>query len=73
MTKKKNPSREKLLTLLDQMPMEAFSWLLLTLAHIPGRGQIWPDGLGGFQDESRKSIKAVEAEAMRMAEAEAGG
>ncbi len=50
--------RLKLLLLLASMPDEAFGWLVVSCLT-----RIWPDGLGGFQPESRESIAAVRAEA----------
>jgi hypothetical protein len=52
--------REKLLTVLRQMPDEAFGYLLLALLpHAAAEGatcQIWPDGIGGFTEPAAMSI-----------------
>ena len=49
------------------MPDEAFAWLALaTLPRAMIRGatvQIWPDGIGGFTNASRRSIELVRADA----------
>lgn len=59
-------TRAKLLTILAEMPDESFGWLLLTIAG--QRGQIWPDGLGGFRPESRTSITKAITEARKITE-----
>lgn len=62
--------RVPLMAALASMPDEAFGWLLLTLCDLPlstGRGQVWPDGLGGFMDASRVAIEKVRAEARKLA------
>ena len=55
--------RAKLLTVLEEMPDEAFGWLLLALlpraANEGANCQVWPDGIGGFTDASRDSISAA--------------
>jgi hypothetical protein len=55
------PTRADLLAALAEMPDEAFGWFLL---RIPD--QVWPDGLGGFQDASRTSIEKVREIARRI-------
>jgi hypothetical protein len=61
MRKNKTPPtpQDKIVEALRTMPAEAFSWLVITMAHLPNGQQIWPDGLGGFNPESRKSIESV--------------
>lgn len=55
--------RLALIKALAAMPDEAFSWFVMacpTSAMMKGgHAQIWPDGMGGFQDASRKSVEAV--------------
>ena len=46
------------------MPDESFSWIVAAVA-----SRIYPDGLGGFQPESRKSIQLAKTEALRLIEA----
>lgn len=58
--------RLKLLLILASMPSEAFGWALSAMAM--GRGQIWPDGLGGFRPESQAAIRAAIAEAKLLME-----
>lgn len=48
-----NP-KQRLLATLEAMPDEAFGWVVQTLARQP----IFPDGLGGFREESRRAIAA---------------
>jgi len=59
--------RRPLLIELINMPEEAFAYLVLACqqsAMLKGANtQIWPDGVGGFTRESRKSIEAVRAAA----------
>lgn len=58
--------RVALIAALATMPDEAFGWFVLACAPsaLPSaRAQIWPDGLGGFQEASRKSVEAVRAAA----------
>ena len=59
--------RLKLLLILAMMPDEAFNWLVLVLLpKVPMRtNQIWPDGMGGFKEKSRKSVKAIQEEALK--------
>lgn len=45
--------RETFLKSLSAMPEEAFGWIVATLA----RTQIFPDGLGGFREDSRRAIR----------------
>ena len=56
-------NRLKILLILATMPDEAFNWFVLALppkAMMHGaNAQIWPDGIGGFTDESRKSINEI--------------
>lgn len=42
------------------MPEEAFGWILVAIAN-----NIFPSGLGGFKDDSRKSIVAAIKEASK--------
>ena len=49
-------SKAKLLKVLKDMPDEAFGWFV---AWAGGAMMQYPDGLGGFRPESRKSIKAL--------------
>lgn len=58
MKEDKNMNRLKLLLILATMPEEPFGWVLLALAN-----RIFPDGLGGFQSDSRTSIEAAITEA----------
>lgn len=53
-------NRLKLLLVLATMPDEAFGWFV---GWANGIMIQYPDGLGGFQDESRKSILALRKEA----------
>jgi hypothetical protein len=59
--------RTRIIAALTTMPDEAFGWFVLaaqTSAMIKGGNtQIWPDGIGGFTDESRKSITEIRAAA----------
>jgi hypothetical protein len=56
-------NRMRLLLALALMPDEAFSWFVL--AAVPSAmlhgatAQIWPDGIGGFSDESKQAITEV--------------
>lgn len=56
-----NTKRLKLLLLLATMDDEAFVWLAMAMlpsAMLAGaHAQVWPDGLGGFQD--RETIEAA--------------
>lgn len=59
-----SPDQNKadLVNAIANLPEEAFGWLVLTLCDLPlqtARGQVWPDGLGGFSNESRTGIEAV--------------
>lgn len=47
-------SKAKILAALTAMPDEAFGWVVIALSRRP----VFPDGLGGFQDESRRAIIA---------------
>jgi hypothetical protein len=51
--------RLRLLLILATMPDEAFMWLVQSIMLVPGRANVWPDGIGGFRDESRASITAA--------------
>jgi len=51
--------RLRLLLILATMPDEAFGWLVQSIMLVPGRTNVWPDGLGGFRKESRESITAA--------------
>ena len=53
-------NRLKLLLILAIMPEEAFGWILVAIAN-----NIFPSGLGGFKDDSRKSIVAAIKEASK--------
>ena len=52
--------RDKMISVLRDMPEEAFGWFVLAAypsAMLKGANtQIWPDGIGGFTEPSRKSI-----------------
>ena len=54
-------TRRKIIEALATMDDEAFSWLVLAMPPSAmlhgGTCQIWPDGLGGFQD--REKIEAL--------------
>lgn len=72
------PSREPMLELLRTMPEEAYSWFVIATAPSAmlkgANNQIWPDGIGGFLEQSRVAIEAVRAEADRyIAEVIAAG
>ena len=59
-------TRGDLIAALATMPDEAFGWVIGALSsHAGMRGflQIFPDGLGGFQHDSRASIDAAQAAA----------
>jgi hypothetical protein len=58
-------NRIKLLLILATMPSEAFGWILASIAM-----RIYPDGLGGFNPDSRASIIAVKKEATLLMELE---
>lgn len=68
-------SRAPLLALLAALDDEAFNWLLLALAPSAmfhgAHTQVWPDGLGGFQN--REKIEAIRAEAKRLIGLVTGG
>jgi hypothetical protein len=60
-------SKLRVITELAGMPDEGFSWLILcvppkAMMH-GGTAQIWPDGIGGFQNATRVSIEATRAAA----------
>ncbi len=61
------PDRTRILKALAEMPNEAFSWFVLAAAPSAMRhganSQIWPDGIGGFSQESQKAIADVRAAA----------
>lgn len=50
------PNREALLKALSEMPDEAFGWFV---AWATGAMVQYPNGLGGFQPDSRRSIEAL--------------
>lgn len=52
-------ARAALQLAISEMPDEAFSWLALAAMPRLYGPQIWPDGLGGFSDESRRCIVAA--------------
>jgi len=56
-------TRKDLIEALITMPDEAFTWFVLACqksAMMNGANiQIWPDGMGGFQSESRKSVEDI--------------
>lgn len=55
--------KQRIIAALDAMPDEAFGWFVLAArpsAMTQGAlTQIWPDGIGGFQQASRDAITAV--------------
>jgi len=61
------PDRTRLLEALRTMPDEAFEWFVLATtpsAMLKGaNAQIWPDGIGGFQQASKEAITEVRAAA----------
>lgn len=59
--------RSKLIGVLATMPEEAFGWFV---AWASGAMMQYPDGLGGFRDESEKSIKALRKAAKKYMETE---
>lgn len=61
--------RLKLLLILATMPDEAFGWLVLNIAKVQGRPNVWPDGLGGFKPDSRAAIAAAREAATAILEA----
>lgn len=58
------PHRRALFAVLNDMPSEAFSWLLLSISG--QHGQVWPDGIGGFSHESQQSIEKTKAVAEHL-------
>lgn len=66
-------ARVALLTALATMPDEAFGWFVLACPVSAmmkgGHAQIWPDGMGGFSQESQTSVEAVRAAADAYLEA----
>lgn len=60
-------NRTRILKALEKMPDEAFKWFVLATAPSAemhgANNQIWPDGIGGFTEESKKSINEVRAAA----------
>ncbi len=58
-------NRTRILAALSTMPDEAFGYLLLACAPSAmlhgAHAQIWPDGIGGFTQESRASIEETRA------------
>lgn len=63
------PGRHEILRILGAMPDEAFAWFVLaTRASAMTTGanaQIWPDGMGGFREDSRAAVAALRTEAQR--------
>lgn len=62
--------RDRFLLILSQMPEESFGWIVASLIPNAGRAghsQIFPDGMGGFQSASQKSVEALQKEALRLA------
>lgn len=58
---RKDNSRTKLLAAVKALPDEAFGWFV---AWAQGKFAIqFPDGLGGFQPESRAAIERLQKEA----------
>lgn len=53
-------NRIKLLKVLEEMPDEAFGWFV---GWASGIMMQYPDGLGGFSENSRKSIELLRKEA----------
>lgn len=49
-------NRKELLKVLEDMPEEAFGWFV---GWASGLMMQYPDGLGGFQDNSRESINKL--------------
>lgn len=60
-------NRLKLLLILATMPEESFGWFVGWASGIMIQ---YPDGLGGFQDDSRKSIESLRKEAKHYMETE---
>lgn len=58
-------NRIKLLLILATMPDEAFGWFVAWAA---GNMTQYPNGLGGFQNDSRKSITELRKEAKHYME-----
>ncbi len=54
--------RLKIVLILATMPEEAFGWLLVEWM----RGRPFPDGLGGFRNDSREAIVALKNEAKHL-------
>lgn len=50
------PNRLRLLLILASMPEECFGWFVAWAQGAPAQ---YPDGLGGFRQESRDFIKAL--------------
>lgn len=57
---KMDPKRQKLIDALSSMPDESFGWFV---GWASGAMVQYPDGLGGFMPESRKSVETLRAEA----------
>lgn len=56
-------NRMRIMLALALMPDEAFSWFVMAcrssaMTH-GANAQIWPDGIGGFSDDSKKSINEI--------------
>lgn len=60
-----NMSRIKILLILATMPDEAFGWFVIWAS---GINTNYPDGLGGFSSESRKSITELRKVAKKLLE-----
>jgi len=62
-------NRLKLLLILALMPEEAFGWFVGWAMIGSSKFQMkYPDGLGGFKPESRKSIEELKKAALEYAE-----
>lgn len=57
---------QRLLATLTTMPDDAFGWVVQALARQP----IFPDGLGGFREESRRAITQFQAALIICAQGE---
>jgi hypothetical protein len=54
--------RQALLDTLQQMPDEAFGWLVVRII----QGQVWPEQRGGFSAESKVAMGAAEIAAKKL-------
>lgn len=59
-------ARKQMLAALAKMPEESFGWFVLWASGVPMQ---YPDGLGGFQEASRKAITALRTAAKAYKEA----